>query len=108
MHSTSHQLLTPELDQVRATMNQVFTATGTDPAIVQRGILEWLVAHRLQSRQNLGLDEALDLLAQELDINCALLQPEHERLKDELNQALTRFNLNVQSAKESLAVIELF
>ncbi|TEU16691.1 MAG: hypothetical protein E3J21_10110, partial [Anaerolineales bacterium] len=112
---TKNPLHQPAPDPVRAelqhfldALRKVAVTSGVQPLVVQRGMLELLTAHALRSRRNVSLDEALDLLARELDINCLLLQPEYESLKGELEKVLVQFSLDAESAERSLTIIELF
>lgn len=73
----------------------------------QRALLELLVAHFLQRRRGIDLNETLELLAQELDINCLLLQAEHENLKSELGELIGQLGLNGQSPEAYLDIIRV-
>ncbi len=109
-HSDRSELdqLETEIRQALASHWQVLDGLGLEPWVMQRSMLELLAARVLQSRRKLELDEALDLLSQELDINSTILQPEHERLKDELSKILNQLDLDAGSPERMLTVIEVF
>ena len=81
--------------------------SGLEPDATCRVVLELVAAHGLRLRRNVSLEEALDRLTQGLDIDCLLLQPEHEKLKAQLDDLLARFDLDALPVEELLTLVDL-
>ena len=76
--------------------------------LVRRILLELLAARKLQARDGLALDEALDRLSQELDINCMSAAPDNEQYRDQLAELLSDLDDAGHSAESAVAFWDAF
>jgi type I restriction enzyme M protein len=95
------------MKQSYGALRALLAATDFEPSVVRRGLLELVAAITLRKREDVSLDEALELLAREVDIECLLLLPEHKGLRLELEKALPQFDLDPASPEQSLDFIDM-
>lgn len=67
-------------------------------AVFQRLLMESAVAWSLKSRRNLGFDDALDLMRQELDIQCLGVQDTYRAFRREVERIFSRHQRQVGQA----------
>lgn len=84
-----------------------------DEALAQRALLELLAAKAVVGRHGGSLDEALDMLAQTLDIHPVLAEPAYQALKEQLAPQVMAWDLpgspeRVETAAAVLDVLSSF
>ncbi|MCZ7572896.1 MAG: hypothetical protein M5U01_30450 [Ardenticatenaceae bacterium] len=77
-----------------------------EPDSIQRIVLKLLAARTLQDRTSLLIEEALDELARQLDVAVLLLQPELQRLREEVTRVLAPYDLGTARTSGLLDVID--
>lgn len=102
-------LATGSVIPIRREITQMAKAVG-NRALTQRALLELLAVKSVMSSRGVELDEALDILVQELAIQLILVDPEQQELKEQLAPQVAAWDLpetleRIEAASDVLDVL---